>query len=230
MKIATTAALALTLASWMPAVAEPVTGARLLAAGSDSANWLTHGRDYANQRFSPLDGVNRDTVKKLVPKWIYQTGISATFQTTPLVADGIMYLSAPFSHVIALDAKTGRELWRYEHKQRPGRLCCGPSNRGVSLGEGLVYVASVDARLVALDAKTGKVAWDIALAEPIETVATEDKRARGEVLGDRGVTGSTGVGASSAPLVYEGMVIAASPASATACIWTGRVPARRSAP
>lgn len=208
MKIATTAALALTLASWMPAVAEPVTGARLLAAGSDSANWLTHGRDYANQRFSPLDGVNRDTVKKLVPKWIYQTGISATFQTTPLVADGIMYLSAPFSHVIALDAKTGRELWRYEHKQRPGRLCCGPSNRGVSLGEGLVYVASVDARLVALDAKTGKVAWDIALAEPIETVATEDKRARGEVLGDRGVTGSTGVGASSAPLVYEGMVIA----------------------
>lgn len=193
--------------SW-PATAEPVTGERLLNAKSDAANWLTHGRDFSNQRFSPLDQINRTSVKKLVPKWIYQTGVAATFQTTPLVADGVMYLSAPFSHVIALDARTGRELWRYEHKRKTEKICCGPANRGVSLGDGLVYVATVDARLVALDAKTGTVAWDIALAEADETVATEDKRARGEALGDRGVTGSTGVGASAAPLVYDGMVIA----------------------
>lgn len=86
------------------AQAEPITADRLNAAHVDQANWLTHGRDYSNQRFSPLGQINTGTVKKLVPKWIYQTGIAATFQTTPLVADGIMYLSAPFSHVIAIDA------------------------------------------------------------------------------------------------------------------------------
>ena len=203
--------LGLVMASVAPGAisAEPVTDARLLAAGQDKANWLTHGRDYTNQRFSPLDAINRDTVKKLVPKWIYQTGVAATFQTTPLIADGIMYLSAPFAHVIALDAKTGRELWRYEHKKKTEKLCCGPSNRGVSLGNGLVYIATVDARLVALDAKSGKVVWDIAMAGDVtETIATEDKRARGELLGDRGVTGSTGIGASAAPLVFDGKVIA----------------------
>ncbi|MDO9383731.1 MAG: PQQ-binding-like beta-propeller repeat protein [Hyphomicrobiaceae bacterium] len=208
LKAGTAVALVLSL-SGLAAYAEPITADRLKAAATDTANWLTHGRDYSNQRFSPLDQVNTGTIKTLVPKWIYQTGVAATFQTTPLVADGIMYLSAPFSHVIALDAKSGRELWRYEHKKKQEKLCCGPSNRGVALGEGLVYVATVDARLVALDAKSGKVAWDLALAgDTAQAVATEDKRARGEHLGDRDITGSTGVGASAAPLVYDGMVIA----------------------
>lgn len=193
-----------------PACAEPITDRRLKAAGADESNWLVHGRDYTNQRFSPLEAINTGSVKSLVPKWIYQTGISATFQTTPLIADGIMYLSAPFSHVIAVNAETGREIWRYEHKRKTEKLCCGPANRGVAISEGLVFVATIDARLVALDATTGKVAWDIALAEPGEAVATEDKRARGEgnVLSDRAVTGSTGVGAASAPLVYDGKVFA----------------------
>ncbi len=73
-------AIALGLAGWSaPASAEPVTPDRLLAARGDTANWLTHGRDYSNQRFSPLDQINTGTVKKLVPKWIYQTGVAATF-------------------------------------------------------------------------------------------------------------------------------------------------------
>lgn len=193
-----------------PAGAEPVTRERLKAARADPSNWLTHGRDYASQRFSPLDQINTRSVKGLVPRWIYQTGVSATFQTTPLVADGVMYLSAPFSHVIAVDAETGRELWRYEHKRNREKLCCGPANRGVALGEGLVFVATVDARLVALDAATGRVAWDVALAEGGDAVATEDKRARGEgnTLSDRTITGSTGVGAAAAPLFFDGMVFA----------------------
>ena len=91
---------------------------------------------------------------------------AATFQTTPLVADGVMYLSAPFSHVMAVDAATGAELWRYEHKSTAKKLCCGPANRGVALGYGKVYVATVDARLIALDQKTGKVIWDIAIVAP----------------------------------------------------------------
>lgn len=192
------------------AAAEPVTRERLEAAGADPSNWLTHGRDYTNQRFSPLDQINTASVKALVPKWIYQTGVSATFQTTPLVADGTMYLSAPFSHVIAIDAETGRERWRYEHKRRTERLCCGPANRGVALGDDLVFVATVDARLVALDSGTGRVAWDVTLADDGDSVKTEDGRARGDgnTLSDRPVTGSTGVGAAAAPLVFDGLVFA----------------------
>ncbi len=189
--------------------AQVIDDGRLKAANSDRANWLIHGRDYSNQRFSPLDQVNTSNVKRLVPKWIYQTGTAATFQTTPLVADGVMYLSAPFSHVMAVDAVTGKELWRYEHKSTAKKLCCGPANRGVALGYGKVYVATMDARLVALDQKTGTVVWDIAMAEtgagPTEDKATlnvNDPALKGNV------TGSTGVGAVAAPLVIDGKVIA----------------------
>ncbi|MEQ1716999.1 MAG: PQQ-binding-like beta-propeller repeat protein [Hyphomicrobium sp.] len=176
-------------------------------AGGDSANWLLHGRDYANQRFTPLDTVNTSNVTRLVPKWIYQTGIAGTFQTTPLVADGVMFLSTPFSHVMAVDAKTGREKWRYEHKRTTEKLCCGPANRGVSLGYGKVYLSTVDAHLVALDQETGKKVWDITLVEAPAT--TENKQAlnTADPRAKDAVSGSTGVGTVAAPLVYEGKVI-----------------------
>jgi len=180
----------------------------LRSAAENRGDWLLYGRDYGQQRFSPLDQINVESVKRLVPRWIYQTGIAATFQTSPLIADGVMYLTAPFSHVVALDAKTGRERWRYQHKRASEKTCCGPANRGAALGYGKVYVATVDARLVALDQSTGKPVWDIALAEQ-ETGATEDKRAlaAGDPLQGRNITGSTGVGAVIAPLVYDGKVI-----------------------
>jgi glucose dehydrogenase len=201
--------LSILVASAAPAAAGPVDDSRLLAADADRANWLLPGRDYGNRRFSPLDQVNVGNVGRLVPKWIYQTGFAATFQTSPLVADGVMYLSAPFSHVIALDAKTGRELWRYEHKARTKKLCCGPANRGVGLGYGKVFVATVDARLVALDQATGKVVWDVALVDAGGAEApTEDQSALASVDAAKGASGSTGVGASSAPLVFDGKVIA----------------------
>jgi len=189
--------------------ARGVDDARLKAAGSDSANWIVHGRDLAGTRFSPLRQITAQNVSRLRPAFIYQTGTSATFQTTPLVADGIMYVSAPFSHVMAVDAATGREVWRYEHKSRARKLCCGPANRGVALGYGKVYVATVDARLVALDQKTGQVVWDIQIAET-EATSTEDKQtldATDPALKGK-VTGSTGVGSAAAPLVVDGKVIA----------------------
>ena len=181
--------------------------ARLLDAGHDAANWLTNGRTYANLRFSPLDQINTGNIAHLVPRWIYQTGKPATFQATPLVADGVLYLSEPFSSVTALDAKTGRKLWHYEHKLAVKKLCCGPANRGVGLGDGRVYVATVDAHLVALDEKTGKVVWDIVLATQDETTA-EDKSVLGKITGanDRKPSGQSGVGANSAPLFYDGKV------------------------
>jgi glucose dehydrogenase len=181
---------------------------RLKSAADNRGEWLLYGRDYSQQRFSPLDQINAGTVKRLVPKWIYQTGSAATFQTSPLIADGVMYLTAPYSHVVAVDAKTGRELWRYEHKRQSEKICCGPANRGAALGYGKVYVATVDARLVALDQATGKPVWDIKLAEE-GAGATEDKKvlAPGDPLHGRNITGATGVGAVIAPLVFDGKVI-----------------------
>ena len=205
--IATTLSIGLVTAAASTFAAE-ITDARLQDANKDSANWMLHGRDYTNQRFSPLSQINNRNVKKLVPKWIYQTGISATFQTTPLVADGVMYLSTPFSNVVAVDAKNGRELWRYDHKRGSQKLCCGPQNRGVALGYGKVYVATVDAHLVALDQVSGKLMWNITLAEN-DANPTEDKQSLDitDRLAKANVTGSTGVGAVVAPLVYQGKVI-----------------------
>ncbi len=191
------------------AAADTIDDARLKAAGADRANWMTHGRDLAATRFSPSTEITAENVKRLRPAFLYQTGTSATFQTTPLVADGVMYLSAPFSHVMAVDAATGREIWRYEHVSKAKKLCCGPANRGVALGYGKVYVATVDARLVALDQKTGKTIWDVQMADT-NADATEDKAAldaTDPALKGK-VSGSTGVGAASAPLVIDGKVIA----------------------
>ncbi len=189
------------------ASAAEISDARMKSAGDDSANWILHGRDYANQRFSPLDQITAANVGKLVPKWIFQTGIVGTFQTTPLVADGVMFISTPMSNVVAIDAATGKQKWRYDHKRAAGKLCCGPANRGVSLGYGKVFIATVDAHLIALDQQTGNKIWDIALVS--DQVKTEDRA----VLQDTdpraqdSVSGSTGVGTVAAPLVYEGKVI-----------------------
>ena len=191
----------------LAAHAADTSDAGLLAAGQDRDDWLMNGRTYANLRFSPLDQVNTANVKSLVPKWIYQTGRPATFQATPLVADGVMYLSEPFSNVTALDARTGRKLWHYAHKLSSQKLCCGPANRGVGLGDGKVFVATVDAHLVALDQATGKVAWDVVLATPAKDTA-ESTALLAKVGGDAGrnASGQSGIGANSAPLVYDGKV------------------------
>jgi glucose dehydrogenase len=181
---------------------------RLLGAGSDRANWLTYGRDYGNQRFSPLAQIDAGNVASLRPAWIYQSGVPSSFQATPIVADGVMYVSLPFNHVVALDAKTGHELWRYTHKRRTDKTCCGPANRGVAVAYGKVYMGTVDARLIALDAASGKLVWDVQLVEDL-TGATErtEQLAADDPLRRQKVTGSTGVGANMAPVVYKGKVI-----------------------
>lgn len=196
----------LLLASWL-AQAAPVDDARLRAAASDSENWLSYGRDYTNQRFSPLKQINRESVSQLVPRWIYQSGTSATFQATPLVVDGVMYLSMPFNHVAAIDALSGRELWRYQHKRKSDKMCCGPANRGVSVAYGKVFMGTVDARLIALDAKTGKIAWDTPLASDEGPSEKTDQLALNDALRGHTATGATGVGANMAPLAFNGKII-----------------------
>ncbi|HWH48744.1 MAG TPA: PQQ-binding-like beta-propeller repeat protein [Burkholderiales bacterium] len=181
---------------------------RLLKAQTDPGNWLSHGRDYSNQRFSPLNQINKRNVRSLVPAWTFKSGVSSTFQATPIVADGVMFLSLPFNHVVALDAKTGKELWRYQHKRRTEKMCCGPANRGVAVAYGKVFIGTVDARLIALDQLSGKPVWDIPLVEgPDGPTERTDQLGADDPLRNSKVSGSTGVGANMAPLVYKGKVI-----------------------
>lgn len=182
----------------------------LLIAGPLAAeDWTTYGRTLDNQRYSPLDQINRGTVKRLTPAWIYQTGITGTFQTSPLIAGGVMYLTTPKNHVIALDAATGEPIWRYRHEMAVKKLCCGPANKGAAMGHGMIFTTSADGRLIALDQATGAVKWDVTIAEldsrPTERpsdLAPDDPRR------ELHVQGSSGLGANMAPIVFEDLVIA----------------------
>lgn len=156
------------------AVREPtftnVTDDMLKNARTDGKNWAIYGRDYSNQRYSPLAQVTSANVGSLRMSWMYQTGISrlGSFETSPVVVDGMMYLTTPYNTAMAVDARTGRQIWRYEHKPSITApiYCCGPNNRGVAISGGTVYMGALDARLVALDSKSGAVKWDVEVADP----------------------------------------------------------------
>jgi PQQ-dependent dehydrogenase (methanol/ethanol family) len=150
-----------------PVVAEakPITAnvtisdAQLLAADKDQNNWLLHARTYDNQRFSPLKQISPANVKKLAPVAIIQTGVANSFEVTPIVVNGVMYISTPTDHVQAYDAASGDPLWTYTPTLAYSDLCCGPQSRGVVVAYGKVFVAQLDGVLVALDARTGNVVW-----------------------------------------------------------------------
>ena len=135
--------------------AAPVTTEDLLNAQDNAAEWLMYGRDYRNQRFSPLDQITPDNVKDLRPVWAFSTGGTlAGLEATPLMRDGVLYFSTDYSRVFALDARTGTMLWSFEPEYEEGLetiLCCGPVNRGVALKDDLVFVNTLDARLFALE-------------------------------------------------------------------------------
>jgi quinohemoprotein ethanol dehydrogenase len=140
-----------------------VDAARLLAADHEPQNWLTGGRDKDGSYYSPLAGIDVNNVKQLGFAWQYDLGDPMRGQeATPIVIDGVMYTSGTWGYVYAVDAASGRELWRYDPKPDyfMGRNpCCDLVNRGVAVWKGRVYVASVDGRLHAIDAATGKKIW-----------------------------------------------------------------------
>ncbi|MEZ0333463.1 MAG: PQQ-binding-like beta-propeller repeat protein, partial [Gemmatimonadales bacterium] len=177
-----------------------------LALAQTPSGWPLHGYDLAGTRFSPLTQIDSTTVSRLEPRWTWHSGVTATFQATPIVLDTVMYVSLPFSGVAALDARDGRELWRYRHEPRTDKLCCGPANRGVAVAGDKVYVGTTDGRLVALDRATGKIRWDVTVAEYAGTTEATTQLAESDPLSRVGATGSTGVGISAAPLVYDGKV------------------------
>ena len=147
----------------------------LVAAGDQSANWLVYGGNLANTRYVPNDQINVDNVADLDLQWIFQTGIIGSFENTPIVEDGVMYVTTPYNQVFAIDAATGQQLWHYEHKLGTTIFCCGPNNRGVALADDKVYMATLDAMLIALNKETGELVWETEIADPefgySETVA-----------------------------------------------------------
>ena len=154
-------------AAKISAMAKPVGQAMLDDAAKDSANFLQTNGNYAQTRFYPNNQINAGNVSKLRPAWIFQTEVKESLETSPIVVDGVMYVTTSFSHVYALDAKTGQEIWHYKPKLGPvTTYCCGPNNRGVAVYEDKVYVATLDAKLVALDAKTGAEVWSKQVADP----------------------------------------------------------------
>src|ERR671936_555038 len=133
----------------------------LQRAMADSASWASYGRDYSNQRYSHLTQVQASNIGNLKLAWRYKTGIPHAFETSPIVTEGVMYISTPLNHVVALDAKTGTKRWEYAHQLDTTVHCCGPVNRGVAVYGGRVYVGTLDGKLVALDARDGSKAWEM---------------------------------------------------------------------
>jgi alcohol dehydrogenase (cytochrome c) len=143
-----------------------VTPDRLVNAARDPEQWLMYSGSYDGSRFSPLDQINRTNVQRLSLQWVFQTRIRGTHETTPIVIDGVLYLTTPQNHAYAIDTRTGRPLWHYERAlPKEMSLCCGPQNRGLAALGDRLFLGTLDAHVVALDAKTGRVRWDVAAAD-----------------------------------------------------------------
>ncbi len=137
---------------------------RLLNADKEPGSWLAAGRDYNEQRFSPLKQINDTNVKQLGLAWFQDIDTERGQEATPVVVDGVMYITTAWSMVKAFDIKTGEKLWEYDpqvDKAKGADACCDVVNRGVAAWKGRIYVAALDGRLIALDGKTGKVVWDV---------------------------------------------------------------------
>src|SRR6202166_3831735 len=143
-----------------------VTFERILNTAKEPQNWLTYSGDYAGRRFTPLDQINTTNVRSLSAKWVYQTGATGKLETTPLVVDGILYATAQDDRAFALDARTGRPIWMYQHPVPSDiRPCCGHVNRGLAILGDKVFLGTLDAHVIALDTKTGNVVWDVISAD-----------------------------------------------------------------
>jgi alcohol dehydrogenase (cytochrome c)/quinohemoprotein ethanol dehydrogenase len=157
--LAAAGALALGAQVWAAANNPGVTGADI--ANPKASEWLGHGRDYYEQRFAPQTQIDRSNVRRLGLAWHYDFGERQGFEATPIVHDGVIYVSTDFSEVWAFDARTGKKLWSYvpDTHYWQFKTCCSPINRGVAIWGNKVFVGALDGRLIALDAKTGKLAW-----------------------------------------------------------------------
>ena len=176
-----------------PPVAEPavagvaaVDGARIVNADSEPGNWMSHGRTYSEQRYSPLTQITDENASRLGLAWAFETGTVRGLEATPLVVDGKMFTTGNWGTVHALDAKTGEELWDFD-PEVPGEWgrygCCDIVNRGVAVWKGRVYVASFDGRLFALNGEDGSVVWEVnTIPGPPYTITGAPRIVNGKVI------------------------------------------------
>jgi len=150
-----------------------VTYDEILHAASHPSDWLTYGGNYSSQRFSELKQINKQNVDTLKLRWVYQLRHTGIFESSPIVVDGVMYVTEPPTTVTALDVRTGRPIWRWTADLPKNLLTIGlfPTNRGVAVLGDTVYVATIDAHLVALDAKTGAMKWSVEIGDNKKAVA-----------------------------------------------------------
>ncbi|MDE0348546.1 MAG: PQQ-dependent dehydrogenase, methanol/ethanol family [Gammaproteobacteria bacterium] len=158
-------------------VAATVDDARIVRAlGEEPGSWLTYGRTFEEQRFSPLTQIDRETVARLGLAWSKDLGVRHRVQGSPIMVDGVVYVADPWGVTYALDAKTGAELWKFDPEIDPDLVryaCCGgPVNRGVAYYRDRIYLAAFDARLIALDAATGERIWEAFTGDPASRVPT----------------------------------------------------------
>ncbi len=137
---------------------------RIINAESEPGNWIAHGRTYEEQRFSPLSKINKESVTDLGLAWYKDMGTNRALEATPIVVDGIMFFTSTWSRVYAVEAKTGKTVWKFD-PEVPGewarKACCDIVNRGVAVYEGKVFFASLDGRLFSLNAETGEKIWEV---------------------------------------------------------------------
>ena len=196
-RLATLAGL-LTLAALVPFVLHAqVTSERLLRADQEPQNWLTYSGTYSGHRHTRLKQIDASNVRDLEVKWIWQARSLQSFSATPLVVDGIMYVTQAPNDVVAIDARTGRTFWTYSYTPSPGRLCCrGLVNRGLAILGDTLFMATVDAHLIAIDAKNGKPLWKTKVAEAedaygmtLAPLVVKDKVIVGPSGGEYGIRG-----------------------------------------
>jgi alcohol dehydrogenase (cytochrome c) len=190
------ASLAAALSIAAPAPAQ-VTFERLLGAAAEPHNWLTYSGTYASQRYTTLTEIRPSNVADLELKWVFQAQSLESFETTPLVVDGVMYLTEAPNTALALDARTGRPFWRYQYNpSADARPCCGRVNRGLALLGQTLFMTTIDAKLIAIDAVTGQPLWQKSVADPaagyamtLAPLVVKDKVIIGVAGGEYGIRG-----------------------------------------
>jgi alcohol dehydrogenase (cytochrome c) len=174
-----------------------VTTQRILDAAREPQNWLTYSGTYRSWRYSTLDQINVSNAAALTVRWVFQTGSLGQFETTPLVIDGILYGTGQDNRAFALDARTGRAIWRYQ-RSLPDKIqaCCGMVNRGFAALGSRLFMGTLDAHVIALDSKTGNVVWDVTAADyragyvfTVAPLVVKDKIIVGVAGGEYGVRG-----------------------------------------
>lgn len=167
--------------------AAKIDDAALKNADAKTGEWITHGRDYAETRFSPLNQVNDANVKDLGLAWSFDTQTDRGLEATPIIVDGVMFTTGSWSIVFAVDARTGKQLWKWDpqvpHSYGP-KACCDVVNRGVAVYKGRVYVGTLDGRLVALNAATGALVWQVVTVDQTKqyTITAAPRVVKGKVL------------------------------------------------